>query len=348
MTEFSKNQLVTRRNFFQRAAGAATIAGVGAALGAPFGRANEAASDRGNPWAYDDSQFRRTDPKLIRYHETRRFRSTRTSPRCLSLSNEGRLFIGAGKYITEYSLEGAQISETALSDEARCLSIAEDGSIFVGLRDHLEVFDSSGQRRLSWESPGKKAYLTSVAASGADVFVADAGDRVVLRYDRSGKLKGRIGEKNQAMKTPGFIVPSPFFDVQIAPDGLLRVTNPGRHRVEAYTFDGDLEFAWGNPGAAIQNFCGCCNPIKLALLADGRVVTYEKGIPRVKVYSATGVFESVVAGAESFLENAKVCGPNDCTLGGLAGAVDSKGRIYILDLVAADVRVMERKAEGGA
>ncbi|HSU57508.1 MAG TPA: hypothetical protein VLT36_25935, partial [Candidatus Dormibacteraeota bacterium] len=113
--------------------------------------------------------------------------------------------------------------------------------------------------------------------------------------------------------------------------------------VEAYTFDGDLEFAWGKPGAAIENFCGCCNPIKLAFLTDGRVVTFEKGIPRVKIHGPDGKFESVVAGAESFPENAKVCGPNDCTLGGLSGVVDSKGQIYILDLVAANVRRMTRK-----
>jgi len=132
--------------------------------------------------------------------------------------------------------------------------------------------------------------------------------------------------------------------VTLAKDGLLRVTNPGRHRVEIYTVDGDFEQAWGKPGAAMENFSGCCNPIHLAMLPDGRVVTLEKGIPRVKVYAADGAFESVVAGAESFAENAKVCGPNDCTVGGLAGTVDTDGRIYILDFVANNIRVMERKA----
>jgi hypothetical protein len=79
-------------------------------------------------------------------------------------------------------------------------------------------------------------------------------------------------------------------------------------------------------------------------MSDGRIVTFEKGIPRVKVYNSHGQFESVVAGSESFVENAKICGPNDCTLGGLDGVVDSKGRIHILDLVSANVRTMEPKA----
>jgi hypothetical protein len=340
MSELTKNQLVTRRGFIQRAADSAKVLGLGAAVIGLKGRSPAATST--NPWAYDDSLFRRTDPKLIHYHETRRFKAPRPSPHCLALSADERLYLGAGKFVTEHSLDGGQLSEIGLEVEPCCLAAAADGSIFVGLRDHIEIFDRKGQRRASWDKPPKNPYFTSVAVGETDVFVADAGNRTVLRYDRSGKLKSRIGEKDKDRNIPGLIVPSPFFDVKIAKDGLLRVTNPGRHRVEAYTFDGDLELAWGKPGAAIENFCGCCNPIGLVLLSDGRVVTFEKGIPRVKVYAHDGAFECVVAGAESFVENAKVCGPNDCTLGGLSGVVDGKGRIYILDFVAADVRVMER------
>jgi hypothetical protein len=166
----------------------------------------------------------------------------------------------------------------------------------------------------------------------------------VLRYDKSGKIVRRIGEKNQERNIPGFIVPSPFFDVETARDGLLRVNNPGRHRVEAYTRDGDFEGAWGTVSMGITGFCGCCNPINLALLPDGRFVTCEKGLSRVKTCSSEGAFESVVAGVESFAENANVCGPADCTTGGLDAVADAQGRIYILDFVTGDVRVMKAKA----
>ena len=342
MSEFSRNRLVNRRGFIQRATETAKLAGLGTALGV-FDHRLAAASATANPWAYDDSKVRKTDPKLLRYHQVRQFRSARPSPRCIALTPDERLLIGAGRYLTEHSPDGTQVSEIALEDEVRCVSAARDGSLYIGLRGHLEVFDRKGKRRETWSSPGQKAYFTGVAVGETDVFVADAGNRVVLRYDRSGRLKGRIGEKNEARNIPGLIVPSPFFDLELARDGLLLVSNPGRHRVEAYTFEGDLELAWGTAGWAIENFCGCCNPIATVPLRDGRIVTLEKGIPRVKVYSARGVFESVVAGAESFPENERVCGPNDCTLGGLDGAVDAKGRIYVLDLVAGSVRIMEEK-----
>jgi hypothetical protein len=179
-----------------------------------------------------------------------------------------------------------------------------------------------------------------------DVFAADSGGRILLRYDRSGKLQGRIGERDKERDVPGFMLPSPFLDVERHRDGLLRVNNPGRHRVELYTVHGDFELAWGKPSAAIEGFCGCCNPINLALLPDGRCVTCEKGLPRVKVYSAHGEFESVVAGPESFVENARVGageGPGPGGKAGLDAVADAQGRIYILDLVTADIRVMVRK-----
>jgi hypothetical protein len=341
MSELAKNQLFSRRGFMRQAVQHATLAGAGAGL-LSLGRGAEN-QKRINPWAYDDSLYSKTDPGLIRYHELSRFQTARTSPRCFGLSDEGTFLVGAGRYVSEYSNTGVQVSEFAVESEIQCLTLAPGRGVYLGFRDHISVCDRKGKKLAEWEPCGKRSYFTAIAATETDVFVADAGTRIVLRYDPAGKIKGRIGEKNGNRKTSGFIVPSPFFDVQVAPDGLLRITNTGRHQVELYTPDGDLELAWGKPGAAIGNFCGCCNPIATVPLKDGRTVTLEKGIPRVKVYNPRGEFESVVAGAESFPENEKVCGPNDCGLGGLDGAVDAQGRIYILDLVVGSVRIMEEK-----
>lgn len=335
MSEFFNNRFVSRRGFLGRTLAGAATAGALGALAADK-------SKEANPFAYDVGRYLTTDPKLIRYEQKRIFATPHLSPRAIALGANGNLFVGAGKFVSELRLDGSLVTEFPIAGEARCLAVADD-AIYVGSREWLEVFNLQGQRQATWEKPAAKSYFASIAAGANDVFVADAGQRLILRYNRSGKLVSRIGERNKERNIPGFIVPSPFFAVKLAKDGLLRVTNPGRHRVEVYTADGDFEQSWGRAGAAIENFCGCCNPTNLALLSDGRVVTFEKGIPRVKVYGTDGAFESVVAGAESFAENAKVCGPNDCTLGGLDGVTDAEGRIYILDFVAANILVMERK-----
>jgi hypothetical protein len=345
MNPAQRNPLQNRRGFLETAGAVIQAAGIGSALASLPVRAASAPDKSGeaNPFAYDVDRLRHTDPKLLHYQETKRFRTPRAEPRRICVAPDDRLFLAAGKYVVELGPDGSAVREWPLPTDIRCLAASGEGEIYVGLRDHIEVFDAQGRRTQTWEVPGPKAYFTALAVSKDSVFAADAGQRLVLRYDRSGRLVKRLGAKDPAREIPGFIVPSPFFDVEIARDGLLRVTNPGRHRVEAYTIDGDLEFHWGRASMGIDGFCGCCNPINLALMNDGRCVTFEKGLPRVKVHSADGKMESVVAGCESFAENANVCGPSDCSVGGLDGVVNAKGQIVILDLVAADIRILERK-----
>jgi len=300
-----------------------------------------------NPFAYDLSRLEKTDPKLISHEEVKHWKVSHADARRIALTPEGQLLVAAGNYLTAFSQEGERGFEIALTEPARAIAATPDGVLYVGLRDHIEIFDAKGQRKDTWASPGKKPWFTALAVTGNDVFAADSGNRVLLRYDRSGKLVSRLGEKNKERNVPGFIVPSPYLDVEIAPDGLLRVNNPGRHRVEAYTQEGDFELAWGTASMGITGFCGCCNPINLALLPDGRYVTCEKGLPRVKIYNERGEFESVVAGTELFPENARACaskGLGDCTQGGLDAVANAQGQIFVLDFVTSDVRVMKAKA----
>ncbi len=335
-------QLHDRREFLGNAIkGAALLTALSSV------RAQAAERAAANPFAYDLSRLEKTDPKLISHEEVKRWKVSHADARRIALTPDGQLLVAAGNYLTSFSAAGERGIEIAFTEPARAMAATEDGSIYIGLRDHIEVFDAQGQRKASWDSPARKTWFTALALSGNDLFAADSGNRVILRYDRSGKVVARLGEKNKDRNIPGFIVPSPYLDVEVARDGLLRVNNPGRHRVEAYTKDGDFEFAWGVPAMGIAGFCGCCNPINLAMLPDGRYVTCEKGLPRVKIYNERGEFESVVAGPEIFPENAKACaskGLGDCTQGGLDAVADAKGRIFILDFVTSDVRVMERKA----
>lgn len=332
-------ELSSRREFFGQAAGTVAILGAIASQ-----RAAGAAAPAKNPFAYDVSHLQTTDAKLIAYEEKARWKAAHADAKRLAIGGDDTVYVCAGNYLTAHQPTGETKFEFATSEPSRCCAVAPDNTIFLGLRDHIEVFNAKGQRQATWESAGKKAWLTGVAVGERDVFAADAGNRAILRYDKSGKFISHIGVKDKERNIPGFIIPSPFFDVELSRDGLLRVNNPGRHRMELYTPDGDVEGSWGITSMGIAGFCGCCNPINFALLPDGKYVTCEKGLPRVKIYSATGEFESVVAGVETFSENARACGPSDCTAGGLDAAVDSQGRIYILDIVTGDIRVMQRKA----
>jgi hypothetical protein len=109
------------------------------------------------------------------------------------------------------------------------------------------------------------------------------------------------------------------------------VVNPGLHRIEAYTFDGDLEFWWGKASTAIDGFSGCCNPVNFALMPDGGFVTSEKGLPRVKIYDIEGAFQSVVLGADVLNTYGRGIA--------LDVAADSQGRILLLDPIKRVFRI---------
>jgi hypothetical protein len=339
------NRRITRRQFIGQAGGAGLVATGGTLVSAAVQRAR--AASQSNPFAYEVDRFAKTDPKLVRFEQKGKFAAGNPEPRRIAVGPDQRLYVAGRSGLTVLDRNGEQVLHAELPAPARCVAVARDGTIYMGMRDHVAVLDAKGRRLKDWDNPGKKAWLTGLAAGENDLFAADSGNRVILRYDRSGKLVGRIGEKNKERNVPGLIVPSPYLDVDLAKDGLLRVNNPGRHCVDVYTVQGDFELSWGKASAVIQGFCGCCNPIALAVLPDGRCVTCEKGLPRVKVYSADGTFECVVAGPESFPENAKAGSVHDLsdgTMGGLDAAVDGEGVVYILDLVAGDIRVMQKKA----
>jgi hypothetical protein len=291
---------------------------------------------------YDLEKYQKTDPALVKYEETGSIKTGFQYVFAIAIDSRDRVYVAGDKAVRVFSNKGETLSDMKLTDASRCLAVADDGTVYAGLGDHVEVYDPSGTRKAKWESPGPDSILTSIAAYEDEIFVADAGSRVVLRYDESGNLLNRIGERDEERNIPGLVVPGPYLDLAVAPDGLLRVTNPGVQQIEAYTFDGYMELSWGKPSPEIDGFSGCHNPVNFAILPDGRFVTCEKGLPRVKVYTPEGVFESVVAGTELFdmtEEDFISNGETDQTKVGLDVAVDSQGRVYILDPVEKAVRV---------
>lgn len=303
------------------------------------GRRQAADSTRGSglgqEFTYDLKAYRKTDPSLIAYTEAAPIATGFQAARGIAVDAADRIYVAGDQAVRIFDKHGARASEIPLDGQPRCLAVAADGTVYVGLKDHVEILSSDGKPQAAWDSLGPKATITSIAVGESGVFVADAGNRVVLRYDAAGKVVREIGRKDAARGIPGFLVPSPHFDLALAPDGLLRVVNPGHHCIEAYTVDGDLELSWGRASLAIDGFSGCCNPTDIAALPDGAVVTSEKGLPRVKIHDAQGQLVCVVAGAEAFPEDDK----------GLDLAVDSAGRILVLDPAAASVRVFVRKPE---
>ena len=290
-------------------------------------------SGLGPEFTYDLSELKKVDPALIHYEQAASVPTGMMKPKGIAVGADGRLFVAGDGGVRVFDAAGKPVLQFETGGEPHCIALGKTGTVYVGMKDHVEVYDASGKRATAWKGLGERAYVTSLAVGEADVFVADAGNRVLLRYDTSGKLLKRIGEEDAAKHAPGLVVPSPYFDVALGPKGMLWLVNPGRRRVECYTYDGALRFAWGKFSMKVEGFCGCCNPTHLAIDADGNFITSEKGLPRVKVHDDEGNFKSVVAAPADFADGTV----------GLDLAVDAKGRILVLDPKRRAVRIFVKK-----
>jgi len=296
----------------------------------------------------------KTDPNLVLYDEVGGFATGFSASRTLAAAADGTLLVTGDQAVRYFDANGARLREVAVPEPPGPAAVAADGTLYVATRDRVLVYGPDGRAQSAWEGAGEKALLTGLAVTDTDVLVADAGNRVVRWYDRAGVLLGTIGRKDEARNVPGFVIPSPCFDLAMGSDGLLRVANPGRRRVEAYTLSGDFEGSWGRYGVGPEGFSGCCNPVNFAMIAPPRgrgpvegFLTCEKGLTRVKRYDGQGRFQGYVAGHESFARHDEILAgkPTGQPFFVLDVAVDAAGRVAVLDPLTNRVRLFRPKAQ---
>lgn len=259
-----------------------------------------------------------------KYFETGKIFTAFEVPRGFTIGPEGRLFVVGDKALHIVNPEG-QYTEQKLDGKPGCVALSKDNLLYVGMGDHVVVLDNCGRWQATWDSLPEGSLLTSIAIHEDDIWVADAGMKTVHHYDKKGNLLGELGNK--------LVVSSPHLDVAVATDGRVWIVNPGMHRLEEYGGEGNLLRSWGVFNAELAGFTGCCNPTDFAFLPDGRFITAEKGIARVKVYLPDGTLEALVAGPDDFA-------PGDV---GLDVAADASGRIFVLDPLARNVRIFSAK-----
>ena len=292
--------------------------------------------DQLNPFAYDIKSYEASGADLVYYSEVARIPVALSMVSGIALGPDDRIYVSGSDSVLVFNRDGHLRSSFKSNVPIRCLAVDKNHDVYLGMEDHVEVYNQKGVRQAKWESLGEQAIITSIAIAAESVFVADAGNKIVWKFDKSGSRLQRIGDKNEAKDIPGFIIPSPYFDVAIDPDGFLWAANTGRHSLENYTVDGDFRTSWGEFGMEIQGFGGCCNPSHFVIMEDGSFVTSEKGLPRVKVYNRIGSLVSVVAPTEQFIEGTV----------GLDLAVDSAQKIYVLDPMQKFVRIFAKKKQG--
>lgn len=284
----------------------------------------------GKSFNYPDlAALKQVDASLVKYQELPRIETGLQAPQAITLDKQGNLLVAAEGIVRKFSSSGAMLTDMSIAGTPTCLTTDEGGRLFLGFKDHVEIYGNDGKRVTAWQPLGSNAFITGITLHGQDLWIADAGRRVVVRCDLEGKVLGELGQRDDARGVPGLTIPSPHLDVAIGADGLIWTANTGRHRFEAYSPGGQLDRYWGKAGSGIEEFFGCCNPTDFAMLSDGSFITAEKGLARIKRYLPDGRFDCVVAPPSAFGDNVT----------GMDLAVNAAGQVLVLERGTRVVRV---------
>ena len=202
-----------------------------------------------------------------------------------------RMVVAGGNLVTLYSPEGEVESRFGAGPDIRDLVVAGD-EIYILFPAHIDVYSLDGHHLRGWEACSDESDYCSMAVTPKSVFVTDAAAKNICQYAADGSLVRFINSP------AGFVVPSYSFGIAHR-EGVVYVSNPGRHRIEKYDEEGQFLGAFGQAGTDPGSFSGCCNPVHLSVSPAGEIITSEKGLPRVSCYSPEGEFRSFVLNGKS-------------------------------------------------
>ncbi len=283
-----------------------------------------------NPFSLNVDEYRDVDSALILYKETRNLKLQSVEYRGIDISGDS-LFVISDNYLQLISAKGQELGKFELPGSPRAV-LAHGDMIIIGFLQSVSIFSLEGENLSAFNPINDSAVVTNMAIVGDYLFVADAGNRQVLRYTMDGELVGSFHGKRESDDVHGFIIPSANFDL-VNNDGELWVVNPGMHTLENYSEEGELRGYWESISMTIEGFGGCCNPARISVMPSGQFVTSEKGLIRVKIYDQSGKFVGVVAPPKKFDEDGHA--PDI--------AVSEEGIIYALDFDRKLIRIFEEK-----
>ena len=213
--------------------------------------------------------------------------------KAVTVSDNGNLILGGDSYIAAFTPAFEPVWN--LKTDLPVTSVTTSGdTIFASTMETILMVSDKGDPMAEWGPFEDRAIITSVSANNGFIVFADAGNRVVIVLDKDGNFKKIIGNTGEP-----FIVPSPYFDVAVAEDNIIYVSNPGNSRVDLRDMEGTLVGQFGDPGIEPDEFSGCCNPANFVIVPGG-FITAEKGINRIKKLGKNGEFIELVSSDNKF------------------------------------------------
>lgn len=282
----------------------------------------------GVSWPTDGAPAQPPVRRKISKNETNPFDDGR--PRNYAL----RILSPAGKQLATWKLEG---------QPPGMIHGCADGTVIIGGGDRLSLFNDQGRAtkfiRLGDILQGRYAgaHVSGLTANDRYIFIAFGHGFSVRAIEDIVRLRRDLSD-------PKVIVEEQYgccshIDLDTQGDVLLVAEN-SRHRVNGFTFDGDLLGSWGRRDrTGIEGFAACCNPVNFDFGPGGVLYTAESGIGRVKRYKPDGEFLGLVGYVDTTrFDSGSMLAAQSCYI---PVEVSADGRrVYVMDVRANIIRVL--------
>ena len=222
-----------------------------------------------------------------------------------ALKKDGRVLIidSCGKMVKEFN---SKINKPTAIAVDKSDNIYVLGSIYGKKRvesrgRNKEIEVPTGVSCVVFNTKGSKIRdlkLEIIAsATGAKVFennliVADSKKWLIVVFD------AETGIKKSAIEN--LYTCCGILDFCVRKENEILVANLASFRVDGFDYSGKRLYSFGQRGNTINDFHGCCNPVSVAFLSNGGIVTVEKDPSRIKIYSKEGA--KVVEGIDELVK----------------------------------------------
>jgi hypothetical protein len=142
-----------------------------------------------------------------------------------------------------------------------------------------QVYDSKGTMIRSLPLTGMKT-ATGAKVINGKLLISDYSSRkVAICNSETGAVESTIDDLRACCG---------ILDFGVNNKEEILVANLGAFRVQAFDYSGKIKYAFGRRGPGLNDFHGCCNPVNVAFLTNGAIITVEKDPTRIKVYTKSG------------------------------------------------------------
>ena len=138
------------------------------------------------------------DPAMVDYRQTGQIPVEFKKVSALAVDADDRIYVAGDKSLCRFSPQGSLELRIALSDEPTCLAVANrqhlvPGRIYVVSSITWKGYEANGDPAgVLGQGLGENARFTSISTSDHYIFIADAGQSVVQRFDCEGQTSGTI------------------------------------------------------------------------------------------------------------------------------------------------------------